>query len=390
MAKILIADHLVERRNILSTFLRADEHVIVPVSRDAEALKSLREFHPDLVILEGTVGGTKVLSEAKELDASIAVIMIMAAPPTVEQTVELMNQGVGEVLVSPLDITDVQTKVGRALMRRPATDAVEIRFHDLVGPSLKMQQVFKKLVKAAAADSPVLIIGEPGTGKTLVAAHIHRLSSRKDRPFRVALCAGLSAQELESELFGHEQGVFPWAVERKPGQLELADGGVLYLDEAVNLTLPLQARLLRCMEEQTLHRLGGTRTLSANVRLLASSCQNLTQRVEEGTFRSDLYYRLSANMVELPPLRARVSDVPELVELFLSRYDVQIAGEAMEVLMNYPWPGNVDELRNAVEQAVNLCDGNRIELKNLPSRVLKAVALRDRQYKYVPRTKQAG
>src|SRR5258708_11837431 len=380
MAKILIADHLVERRNILSTFLRADEHIIVPVSRDAEAIKSLRELHPDLVILEGTVGGTKVLSEAKELDAGIAVIMLMAAPPTVDQTVELMNQGVSEVLVSPLDITDVQTKVDRALMRRPAPDAVEIRFHDLVGSSPKMQQVFRKLVKAAASDSPVLIMGAPGTGKHLVAAQIHRLSSRKDRPFQVVHCAGLSAQELESELFGHESGGFPWAVNRKPGQLELGDGGALCLDEGANLALSLQAKMLRCMEEQTLHRLGGSQALSTNVRILASTTQNLNQRVEEGTFRSDLYYRLSANVVEIPPLRARASDIPELVELFLSRYDVQIAGEAMEVLMNYAWPGNLDELRNAVEQAINLCDGNRIELKNLPSRVLKAVALGNRQY----------
>src|SRR5882672_10458159 len=140
MPRILIADHLSERRTILSTFLRADERVIIPVTREAEAIKSLRETHPDLIILEGTVGGTKILSEARELDSNISVIMLMGSPPSVEQLVELMNQGVSDVLVSPLDVSDVQTKAERALSRRPATDSVQIRFHDLVGSSLKMQQ----------------------------------------------------------------------------------------------------------------------------------------------------------------------------------------------------------------------------------------------------------
>src|SRR5437899_793863 len=205
MARILIADHLSERRSILCTFLRADEHVLTPVAREAEAIKTMREMHPDLIIVEGTVSGTKILTEAKQLDSSTAILMLMASPPSVDQLVELMNQGVSDVLVSPLDINDVQTKVERALSRRPATDSVQIRFHDLVGSSQKMQQVFRKLLKAAGAVLPVLIIGEPGSGKQLVAEQIHRLSLRKERQFRTAHCTGLSAQELESELFGHEE-----------------------------------------------------------------------------------------------------------------------------------------------------------------------------------------
>src|SRR5438477_6156937 len=169
MARILIADHLSERRNILCTFLRAEEHTITPVARETEAIRAMREAHPDLIILEGTVAGTKVLAEAKQVDSGIAVIMLMTGPPSVEQLVELMNQGVSDVLVSPLDINDVQTKVERALSRRPTPDALQIRFHDLVGPSAKMQQVFRKTVKVAASDNPVLLIGEPGTGQRLVA-----------------------------------------------------------------------------------------------------------------------------------------------------------------------------------------------------------------------------
>jgi DNA-binding NtrC family response regulator len=388
MARILIADHLSERRNILCTFLRTDEHVLIPVAREAEAIKSLRETPPDLIILEGTVAGTKLLTEAKEVDLGPAVIMLMGGPPSVEQLVELMNQGVSDVLVSPLDINDVQTKVERALNRRPATDALQIRFHDLVGSSAKMQQVFRKTVKVAASDNPVLLVGEPGTGKRLVAEQIHRLSARKDREFRSAHCAGLTEAELESELFGHEPGVFPWAVGSRPGLLEVGEGGTVYLDGIDELPAPLQGKLLRFLEGQTLIRLGGSRPFTADVRLLTGCTSPLYHKIEEGSFRSDLYYRLSACQIELPPLRLRPNDIPELIDLFLGRYDVQIAGEAVEVLMNYAWPGNVDELKNAVEQAITLCDGNRVELKDLPGRVLKAVAMSTRKYKYMTRPKE--
>jgi len=387
VARILIADHLSERRNILCTFLRADEHLLIPVAREAEAIKSLRETPPDLIILEGSVAGTKLLTEAKAIDLGPAVIMLMGGPPSVEQLVELMNQGVSDVLVSPLDINDVQTKVERALSRRPTPDALQIRFHDLVGPSAKMQQVFRKTVKVAASDNPVLLIGEPGTGKRLVAEQIHRLSARKDREFRTAHCTGLTEAELESELFGHEPGVSPWAVGPRPGLFEQGEGGTLYIDGIDELPTLLQGKLLRFLEGQTLVRLGGTRPFSADVRLLTGTSRPLHHKIEEGNFRSDLYYRLSASQIELPPLRSRPNDIPELVDLFLSRFDVQIAGEAVEVLMNYPWPGNVDELKNAIEQAITLCDGNRVELKDLPARVLKAVAMATRKHKFVTRPK---
>src|SRR5205807_9001440 len=157
-----------------------------------------------------------------------------------------------------------------------------------------------------------------------------------------------------------------------------------YLDDTVELTPLLQNKLLRFLEDQTVFRLGGGKAFSADVRILAGVSRPLAQRVEEGAFRSDLFYRLSACQIELPPLRSRPSDIPELVDLFLGHYDVQIAGEAMEVLMNYPWPGNVDELKNATEQSVNVCESNRVELKDLPVRVLKTVAISGRKHKYIP------
>jgi len=387
MARILIADHLTERRNILCTFLRSDEHTIIPVAREAEAIKIMRDTHPDLVILEGTLGGTKVLMEAKGLDSEPAIIMLMASHPSAEQFVELMEQGVSDVLVSPLDITEVVTKAQRTLSRRPASRALQVRFPELVGSSEKMQQIFRKVVKAASADNPVLITGEPGSGKELVARQIHELSSRKERAFRAAHCAALTEAELEGELFGHEPGVFPWAIERRQGEFELSDGGTLYLEEAGELTPLIQSKLLNLLEEQKLQRMGAASRLSVDVRLVAGTSQSLSRKVDEGKFRADLFYRLSVSQIELPPLRARASDIPELVYFFLAHYDVQIAGEAMEVLMNYPWPGSVEELKNAVEQAVNSCENNRVELRDLPGPVLKVVAMRGRKYKFMPAPK---
>ena len=387
MARILIVDHSSERRSILCTFLRTDDHVIMPVARETEAIKTIRESTPDLIILEGTVAGTKLLSEAKQLDSGTAIVMLMNGEPSVDQLVELMNQGVNDVLVSPLDINDVQTKVERALSRRQATDSTAVRFHDLVGSSRKMQQVFRKLLKAAAAEHPVLLVGEPGTGKRLVAEQIHRLSSRREHDFRIIHCSGLSGPELESEFFGHEKGAFSWAAERHAGQLELGDGGSLYLEGTDKLPLVIQGKLLRYLENQTLQRFGGEMHLSANTRLLAGALRTMHHQVEDGSFRSDFFYRLSSCQIDLPALRAHVEDIPELVDFFLARYGVQIAGEAMEVLMNYSWPGNVDELKSAVEQAVNLCESNRVELKDLPTRVLKAVSIGNRRYKFVPRSR---
>jgi DNA-binding NtrC family response regulator len=386
MARILIADRIAERRNILSTFLRGDDHVVIPVASEEEALRYLREVHPDLVIAEGNLQGTKLLAQVRELDLGISMVMLMGGPPSVDQVVEIMNQGVSDILVSPLDINDVRAKVERALGRNPSTAASQIRFHNLVGSSPKMQQIFRKMVKTAAIGSAVLIIGEKGVGKQLVAEQIHQLGPRKEYPFKVAHCAGLSDADLELELFGHGGS----GSERRRGLLELSEGGSLCVADVGRLSMRMQARLLRFLEEQTFQRVGGDVTISADVRILATTIDTLGTQVQEGEFRSDLYYLLSGTCMEVPPLRARAADIPELLDLFLSRYDVQIAGEAVEMLMNFAWPGNVDELKNTVEQAVTLCDNNRIELRDLPDRILRAVANTGRRHKYVPRQKESS
>ena len=388
MARILIADSVSERRNILSTFLRGNDHFVIPVKGEEEAIRLMREVHPDLIIAEGNLEGAKLLTQAREIVASVAVIMLMAGPPTIDQVVELMNQGVNDVLVSPLDINDVQAKVETALGRRPAPEQVQIRFRGLVGSNPRMQQIFRKIIKIAAGGSAVLLLGEKGTGKQLVAEQIHALSVRKDMAFNSVLCSAMPGKELCLELFGEDPAPGESRSERRRGLFELSDGGTLYLEDIGSMPPAVQAKLVRFLEEGTVHRIGKGHGLSLDVRVLASNTEPLTYLVQDGTFRSDLFYALSASLIELPALRARVGDIPELADLFLSRYDVQIAGEAVELLMNYFWPGNVDELKNALDQAVTLCDGNRIELRDLPPRVLRAVALSGRRHKFTPRPKE--
>jgi DNA-binding NtrC family response regulator len=390
MARILIADRVSERRGILCTLLGGEDHLVIPIGADEDATAVLKEVHPDLVITEGSVGGAGLVTETRDLDSTIPIIMILAGTPTVEQVVELMNQGVSEVLVSPLDINDVQTKVNRALSKRPGITGVAVRFTNMAGSSAAMQQVFRKMLRAAATSAPVLVLGEKGTGKKLVASQIHQLGSRKDRPFRSVQCEALGSTECQCELFGHEAGAIEGRAKLRLGELELADTGTLYLEEIHHLPPLVQARFVRFLEEQSFQRLGSDSPLHADVRLIAASTDSVSQKAQEGRFRSDLFYGLSSILIELPPLRARPTDIPEITDIFLSRHEVQIAGEALEIAMNYSWPYNLDELRNALEQAANTCEGNRIELKDLPPRILKAVAAGNRKHKFIPRPKDQG
>ncbi len=253
--------------------------------------------------------------------------------------------------------------------------------HDLVGESPAMREVYRVLARVAASDTTVLLQGESGTGKELAARAIHRNSARRGGPFVTINCAALPESLLESELFGHEKGAFTGAIGQKRGRLELADGGTLFLDEVGELAPALQAKLLRVLQEREFERLGGTRSLSVDLRLIAASNRDLERAVEEGRFRQDLYYRLNVVPLTMPPLRARREDIPLLASYFVKKYAtackrpvVGISEDAPALLTRYEWPGNVRELGNAIERAVVLSSSDRILPEDLPEAVLEAAA----------------
>ncbi len=245
--------------------------------------------------------------------------------------------------------------------------------HNIIGQSKVMQEVFLAIEKVAASDATVLLLGESGTGKELVARAIHNESPRRDRPFVKVNCAALPESLLESELLGHEKGAFTGAITSKKGRFELAHTGTLFLDEIGELPLPLQAKLLRVLQEQQFERLGGTKTISVDVRLIAATNRSLEEAVSRGTFRADLYYRLNVVPIHLPPLRHRREDIPLLIDFFLKRSNernkrnVSFSKEVLEFLVNYSWPGNVRELQNLVERLVIMTDGPIVRLRDLPS-----------------------
>jgi transcriptional regulator with GAF, ATPase, and Fis domain len=250
--------------------------------------------------------------------------------------------------------------------------------HNLVGESGRMKQVYQFLTRVAPTDSTVLITGESGTGKELAARAIHRNSPRANRPFGAINCAAIPEGLLESELFGHERGAFTGAVGQKKGRLEMADGGVIFLDEIGDLAPALQVKLLRVLQEREFERLGGRQTISVNVRLIAATNQNLEASVKARTFREDLYYRLNVVSLVMPPLRERREDIPMLAEHFVTKFAAkckmrpkQISAEAMSYLANYGWPGNVHELENALERALVLSLSDQIRAEDLPASIVQ-------------------
>ena len=254
-------------------------------------------------------------------------------------------------------------------------DAPVPSYSGIVARSAAMQRIFRLFDQLSDHDSTVLITGESGTGKELVARAIHNTSHRADRPFVAVNCAALPAELLESELFGHVRGAFTGAVRDRVGRFELADGGTLFLDEIGTMSLPLQAKILRALQEQSFERVGDTRTRTVDVRILAATNENLARAVRENRFREDLYYRLRVVPIEIPPLRERREDIEAIARHLLHRIGetrgraLRLAPSAMDALMNYPWPGNVRELENALEFATTVCDGQTIHLKHLPVEV---------------------
>lgn len=383
-ARILVLDDDEFLRSVVSERLEREGHEVVVAGTMSEAREAVRGCAPDVALLDVKLPdgeGTELL-EPLSGDLDAACVMI-TAHATVESAVEALKKGAVDYLEKPLNMERLLATVSSALeltsLRREVRALREERGigEPIVAESPEMEEVLSLVERVAPADSAtVLIQGETGTGKGIVARAIHRLSPRRERPYVTVTCSALPEKLLESELFGHEKGAFTDAHTLKRGLVEVAEGGTLFLDEVAELPHGVQATLLRFIEERTFRRVGGTEDLRVDVRLLAATNRDLEREVEEERFRSDLYYRLSVVPVHIPPLRQRPDDVPALAKHFLEHYNNEfgkrvrrISPEAMDLLESYRWPGNVREIRNVIERGVLLADDDTFGLELLPPEV---------------------
>ena len=374
-----------------------DKYELIEAGDGRQAIETVRTSEVDLVLLDirlPEMDGIEVLERIKALDEQVEVILVTAVK-TVRTAVAAMKLGAFDYVTKPFEEDDLLSVVRRALERRSLEREVVFlrselaRRHDpgeIVGHHPEMQKLFRLIAQVSRTVTTVLITGESGTGKELVARAIHRQSPRRDKPFVPVNPAALSETLLESELFGHEKGSFTGAFQRKLGKLEMAQGGTLFLDEIGTLRAELQSKLLRVLQEREIERVGGTRTIRIDVRIVAATNVDLKQAVATRAFREDLYYRLNVMPISVPSLRDRRDDVPLLVEHFIRRYNAEmnkhvegLSPEALTVLREYPWPGNVRELQNIIERLVGLIDTPLIGVNDLPLDVLlpdSAVRLR--------------
>jgi two-component system, NtrC family, response regulator AtoC len=332
------------------------------------------------------VGGLDVLRECREVMPQTPVIMITAYK-NVETAIEAMKLGAYDYISKPFKVDELQLTIQRALDhqsdRREIRNLRQIvkekyRFENIIGTSEKMQEIYNLIAKVADTDSTILIQGESGTGKELVARALHFNSNRQHQPFVAINCSALPENLLESELFGHKKGAFTGAVNDKIGLFEEAEQGTVFLDEINSMALALQTKLLRVLQERQLRRVGDTKSIPINVRVLAATNEPLHEKIKVGQFREDLYYRLCVIPIEMPSLRERIDDIPLLVNHFLQKNAAQTGTEpkkidqkAVETLQQYRWPGNVREIENAIERACALCDDGLIRVSDLPPQVVR-------------------
>jgi two-component system nitrogen regulation response regulator GlnG len=348
---------------------------IVVAGAGAEGIEQVRTDPPDVILLDLRLpdqSGLEVFQTVRQIDARIPVIFVTMAKAA-EAAIEAMKQGAYDYLFKPLDLHQLRRVVGEALevarrMREPAVVAETLPDPDvsgaIVGACPAMREVYKAIGRVTAQNVPVLITGESGTGKELIARAIYQHGPRAKAPFLALNCAAIPENLLESELFGHEKGAFTGADRRRIGKFEQVSGGTLFLDEIGDMPLPLQAKILRLLQEQSFERIGGNETVRTDVRLIAATHRDLTAWSAEGKFRPDLYYRLGVFTIHLPPLRERGEDLPLLVQHYLRRFSRElgrevneIALEALEQLRNYPWPGNIRELQSVLKQALLQASG---------------------------------
>jgi len=386
METILIVDDEKNYLTILSAILEDEGFEVLTASGGSEALEVHKASDLDLILTDmkmPKMDGIELLENIKENDPDLPVVM-MTAHGTVDKAVEAMQKGAYTYVLKPFDNERLIIYVKKATAmyqvvkeNRRLRDAVEsqYRFGNIIGKSKKMRDIFDTIQKVAPSGATVLIEGESGTGKELVARSIHFNGPRREKPFVAVNCSALAESLLESELFGHERGAFTGAVATKKGRFELADGGTLFLDEIGELSQNLQVKLLRVLQEKVFERVGGVRTISVDIRILAATNKDLQQEMQDGRFREDLYYRLNVVHIVLPPLKTRQEDIRLLLNHFIKKYASErqsaapVTGVDQEVdrlFYDYNWPGNIRELENVIERVMILCPGEIIRVSDLP------------------------
>jgi DNA-binding NtrC family response regulator len=383
MASILIVEDEPKMRRLLEISLADDGHSVRCVGDAETGLRNLAAEPADLVVTDlklPGMSGLEFMQEAKRMNASVPMI-VMTAYGSVETAVEAMKAGASDYVLKPFTMAEMKLVINKELdvqrvrdENRSLKEALGKRyqFQNIVARSSKMQEVLALVERVAATNSTVLIGGESGVGKDLIARAIHQNSRRASGPFIKINSTAIPDNLFESELFGFEKGAFTGATMAKPGKFELADKGTLFLDEIGDVPAPIQVKLLRVLQEREFERLGGTRTLKVDVRLIAATNRDLRAALEEGTFREDLYYRLNVVPIDIPPLREHKEDIPELVNHFFNRFarengkDIHtITPGALKLLMDYHWPGNVRQLENIVERGVALAAGPVLDVDDI-------------------------
>ena len=377
---LLIVEDDVPTLEALATLLRHEGFSVRKATSLAEARRAARRRHPDVVITDLRLPDGEGTELVEELSADGSEVVVVTGHASVDTAVEALRRGAYDYLTKPVDekrLKAILTRLGKTLELKAQVRSLrgELkrlgRFGPMVGTSKTMQTVYRLIESVAATDTSVLLVGESGTGKELAAQALHDLSPRHDEPMVAVNCGAVTATLVESELFGHERGAFTGATGRHRGFFERASGGTLLLDEITEMSLDLQVKLLRVLETGQIQRVGGSKPIGVDVRVVAATNRQPEQAVEEGVLREDLYYRLNVFRIELPPLRDRKGDVPLLVRHFLDelgREDVAIGAGAIRALEGHDWPGNVRELRNALEHAAVLAD-DEITAASLPASV---------------------
>jgi DNA-binding NtrC family response regulator len=384
---VLVVDDEKNIREGLAKLLDLEGHRTFVAADGKEALATLERGDMDLIVTDlkmPHLPGEELLRQVQGTSPGLPVI-ILTGHGTIESAVQAMKQGAYDYLTKPVDMSRLTLLVSRALaeweVKRQYREALRElqkrnQFSNIIGKSDAMKKIFEVVQLVSASRASVLITGESGVGKEMIADAIHYNSERKDKPLIKVHCAALSESLLESELFGHERGAFTGAVARKRGRFELAHRGTIFLDEIGEISLSVQIKLLRVLQDRSFERVGGEETIEVDVRLIAATNRDLKEAIGKGEFREDLYYRLNVVNIRIPPLRERTEDIPLLISSFLTEFaqanSKRIEGidtRARTALYNYFWPGNVRELRNCIESAVVMCRGNQITSEDLPPHI---------------------